>query len=252
MYGKIIAGSLGIAMMALTFQPGAQAANVHILDAVLNEKAATNEVSTNEMRRIMQSGGAIVVDTRSRAEFEAGHIPGAKNLDAPAAGQLSAMQRMTGGDKTKPLVLYCNGPFCQASRRLADKLVKDGYINVRRYQLGMPVWRALGGQIAIETGGLRRIVGRDATAVLIDVREREDFRKGTLPNALNAPVAEFLAGKFKKLPLPEDDFNRRIVIFGASAKQARSLADFMTKRPWHNVVYFNGAYADAAGTLAAR
>jgi hypothetical protein len=34
--------------------------------------------------------------------------------------------------------LYCNGLFCGRSERLADDLIKLGYQNVRRYQLGAP------------------------------------------------------------------------------------------------------------------
>ena len=40
------------------------------------------------------------------------------------------------------VVLYCNGPFCQKSKRLAAELLEAGFTNVRRYQLGMPTWRA--------------------------------------------------------------------------------------------------------------
>jgi rhodanese-related sulfurtransferase len=99
----------------------------------------TGEVSTEQVRRILADGSAIVVDTRPRAEFVAGHIPGARNVDGPPAEQVAAVERLAGGDKARALVLYCNGPFCQASRGLGDRLVEAGFTNVRRYQLGIPV-----------------------------------------------------------------------------------------------------------------
>jgi hypothetical protein len=51
-------------------------------------------------------------------------------------------------------VLYCNGPFCGKSKRLSEELITAGYTNVRRYQLGIPVWRALFGVTEIEFAGL--------------------------------------------------------------------------------------------------
>jgi hypothetical protein len=46
----------------------------------------------------------------------------------------------------------------------------------------------------------------------------------------------------RKTPLPEDDFNRRIVLFGRDGAQARQLAEVLSKRLWHNVAYFPGSF----------
>src|SRR6185503_13823238 len=79
--------------------------------------------------------------------------------------------RVLAGVKGAPIVLYCNGPFCGKSKRLADELLAAGFTNVRRYQLGIPVWRALGGVTEIEPAGLRRVLADDRTAVFIDTRD---------------------------------------------------------------------------------
>ena len=214
-----------------------------IYQAILVEPSAkTQEVSTEQLQRILLVGSAIVADTRSRAEFEAGHIPGAINIDAPTGEQVGAVSRLVVGDKAKQLVLYCNGPFCQASRRLADQLVENGFTNIRRYQLGIPVWRALGGPTAVELGGIKRVFKADQTAVYFDARSADEFAKGSVPGAHSAPVDDVVSGKLKIVGLPEDDFNRRIVLFGRDAKQARQLADYMSKRPWHNVAFFAGTF----------
>jgi rhodanese-related sulfurtransferase len=79
----------------------------------------------------------------------AGHIAGAKNVapepGSPPAAFIAAVERLVGGDKAKPLVLYCNGQYCRASRQLSEQLIDAGFTNVRRYQLGIPMWRALNG-----------------------------------------------------------------------------------------------------------
>jgi rhodanese-related sulfurtransferase len=222
---------------------GAAADTPNIYQATLAEpNQKTQEVSTEQLRQLLKDGSAVVVDSRSRAEFVAGHIPGARNLDVPPHEQVATVARMLDGDRTKALVLYCNGPFCQASRRLADQLVGAGFTGVRRYQLGIPVWRALGGPTAIELDGIARIVAADRTAVFIDGRSAQDFARGSLPNAHNAPLADVVSGKLKKLPLPEDDFNRRVVLFGYDAADARRFADLLSARPWHNVAYLPATF----------
>lgn len=221
-----------------------------IYHATLAEQGKTAEISTDEMRRVLAQSSATVIDTRTRAEFDAGHIPGAHLLGAPPAEAVAAVTRLVAGDKSKALVLYCNGPFCQASRRLADGLAESGFGNVRRYQLGLPVWRALGGPVAIEIGGIARIISADRTAVFLDGRPAADFARGSVAAAHNAPAEDLTSGALKKLPLPDDDFNRRIVVFARDGVQARAMADVLGTRPWHNVSFFAGS-GDEVIALAA-
>ena len=209
----------------------------------------TPEVSTGQMRQILADSSVIVLDTRPPAEFANGHIPGAQNLQVAPKEAVAAIEKLVGGDKGRALVLYCNGPFCQASRRVSDQLVAAGFTNVRRYQLGMPIWRALGGPTEIAIEGVDRIYKDDRTAVFLDARSAEEFAKGSLPGAHNLPPDK--AVKVQGSPMPADDFNTRIVLFGSDAAQARALAEALSKRPWHNVAYFAGSYEDLSAALKA-
>jgi rhodanese-related sulfurtransferase len=170
-------------------------APTNVYQAVLGEpNQPTAEVSTDELRRILAERTAFVFDARPPREFAISHIPGALNVAAKPGVPMSAyisdvaeIGRVVGGDYTVKVVLYCNGPFCGKSKRLADELLAAGYTNVRRYQLGIPVWRALGGVTEIEPEGLRYIVRNDMTAVLIDARDTAAYAAGTLPNARHLP-----------------------------------------------------------------
>ena len=208
-----------------------------ITQATLNETSPTPDVSTAEMRQTLKDGSAIVLDTRISAEFAAGHIPGAKLVERTSPDRVDTVGKITGSDKAAKLILYCNGPYCQASRALAGELVKAGYKNVKRYQLGLPVWRALGGPVAVEREGIARVYKADQTAIFIDTRPATEFAKGSMDGAMNIQPDALANAK-----LPEDDFNRRIVLFGADETEARRAADVMSKRPWHNVSYFPGSF----------
>jgi len=229
---------VALAAMSSCTLGSAGAEDFDIAAATLAEpNQTTREVSTRDVRRSLADGSAIVVDTRTPAEFSAGHIPGARMLASASADPVETVARLAGGDRSTALILYCNGPFCQASRRLGDRLSAAGFTNVRRYQLGMPVWRALGGPTEIDVAGFLRVHGLDRTAVFVDARSPEDFARGSLPGARSLPVEAFIAGEIRQPPLPEDDFNTRVVLFGRDARQARELAEALGKRPWHNVSY---------------
>ncbi len=231
----------GAASMAATHTASAEctAGMLHATLAEPNQR--TREVSTEEVRRILVDGSAILLDTRTRAEYAAGHIPSARNVDGPPSVAVTAVEQLAKGDKGRALVLYCNGPFCQASRRLAEQLVAAGFTDVRRYQLGIPIWRALGGPTEIELEGVVRIYGRDQTAVFLDARSAVEYARGSLKGAHSVP-ADQLASALKIAALPENDFNTRIVLFGGDPGQARALAEALSRRPWHNVTYFSGSF----------
>lgn len=52
--------------------------------------------------------------------------------------------------------------------------------------------------------------------------------------------------------MPLDDFDTRIVLFGRDARQAKALADVLSKRPWHNVAYYPGTFEELLAALSAK
>ena len=165
--------------------------------------------------------------------------------------------RLLQGKKETPLVLYCNGPYCGKSKRLAEELLAAGYTNIRRYQLGIPVWRALGGPTEIEPDGLRHVVANDRSTVLIDAREADVFRSGTLPSARNIPRSGVLEGKdvgeVKRAKddgrLPMEDHNTRLIVIGRDVAEAQYVATALAREAFHNVAYFRGGYQEALAAL---
>jgi rhodanese-related sulfurtransferase len=123
-----------------------------------------------------------------------------------------------------------------------------GYTNGQRYQLGIPVWRALGGITEIEAEGVQYVREKDQTAVWIDARDPEEFQASPIPNARNLPLRGVKPGKdvgeVKKAKddgrLPTEDHNTRIIVFGHDEAQAKAAAEAIAREAFHNVSYFAG------------
>lgn len=229
-----------------------------VLQAIFAESSSdAPEISTRELEQILQDGSAVVLDTRPHLEWSISHIPTALNV-APKPGvpmalytsDVAEVGRVVDGDKSQPLVLYCNGPYCGKSKRVAGELLEAGYTNVRRYQLGAPVWRALVGIMVIEPDGIQHVFENDQSAVWIDTRDSSEFGKSSIPGARNLPRSGVLAGKDvgevfvakNDGRLPMEDHNTRIVVFGQDGNQAREVAEALAREAFHNVAYFTGAY----------
>ena len=264
MPSEVTIGRLGVAVLfvvTLSVHVAAQPA------VPSTQEDKTREVSTEELQVILSNRSAMVLDARPSREYAISHIPGAVNV-APKPGvpmsvyvsDVAEIGRLLRGNTSAPLILYCNGPHCGKTKRLAAELLDAGYSNVRRYQLGIPMWRAAGGVCEVELEGLRHIVANDATAVIIDARESADFQRETLRGARNIPRSLVLEGKdvgeVKRAKddgrLPMDDHNTRILVVGADGAAARYVAEALTREAFHNVSYFAGAFATVHKSLMQR
>jgi rhodanese-related sulfurtransferase len=231
--------------------------HANIYQGTLQEAAqATPEISTDELRAILETGSSVVFDARPHAEFAMSHIPGAVNV-APRPGMPASLYtsdvaeigRLLEGDKSRSIVLYCNGPFCGKSKRLGADLVAAGYTRVCRYQLGMPVWRALVGVAEIETSAVKLVHRRDRTAWFVDARPSAEFAQGSVRGAVNIPRGQVTAAKDDGR-LPMEDHNTRVIVFGANTAEARTVAADIAKNAFSNVTFWSGAANDLIEALA--
>jgi phage shock protein E len=81
--------------------------------------------STTAKQLIAQ--GATVLDVRNPDEFAGGHLAQATNLPVSTL-DVAAVDKLTGGDKAKPVVVYCaKGGRAQKAK---EKLEAAGYTHV--------------------------------------------------------------------------------------------------------------------------
>lgn len=118
---------------------------------------------------------------------------------------------------------------------------------MRRYQVGLPVWRALVGVTEIELDGMRHLLEHEGTAVIVDARTPEEYSTRTLPGAQNIPAGEVTkATTDGRLPL--NDLNVRIAVFGNDAAQARAVVEELAAR---GGLMYAGYYTGSADVVLA-
>lgn len=83
-----------------------------------------NQSGKKDIPKFLQDG-AIVIDVRSKQEFQSGHFSTAKNIPHD---QIKNKIQEVGKDKTKPIIVYCaSGARSTVAR---STLMEMGYTNV--------------------------------------------------------------------------------------------------------------------------
>lgn len=200
------------------------------------------EISTEELKQILANKSEPVVDVRTPKEYAIAHIPGSIHIYEKDLEKLIQLLP----DKKAGLVIYCNGPYCHKVKRVAEQLSKQGYTSIKRYQSGLPVWRAYGNAVQTDMAGGKYIFPADKTAVWVDARPKEEFAKGTIPGAVNVQAGEVKVAN-EDGRLPYTDKGTRIVVFADSPEAARKVAEEIAHTAFWNSSYFGGTFADLKG-----
>lgn len=229
-----------VTLLALISPPLRGQTPAAITDAIIGEAdPVTPEISTAELKKVLAEGKTPVLDVRSAQEYAIAHIPGSVNHYEKELEQITTAYP----DRSSALVLYCNGPYCGKSKRLSEELKKQGYTSVRRYQLGLPVWRALGNTVQTDLPGVRYVLGGDRTAVWVDARGPDAFTKGSLPKAVNIRKGEAEAANDDGR-LPKKDKGTRVIVFADTPVEARAVAEEIAHKAYWNSSYFGGSFRD--------
>lgn len=112
----------------------------------LGDRDGLEPVIPKDLLRRIRRGDVIVVDVRPAAEFESGHIAGARSI--PIAELAKRLKEL---DRSKQIVAYCRGPYCVFADDAVRLLRRKGY-EASRLQDGFPEWRDAGYPVASGDG----------------------------------------------------------------------------------------------------
>lgn len=145
-----------------------------------------------------------VLDVRQPAEYEGGHIPGAKLIPLP-----ELQGRMGEIDKDKPTIVYC--AIGGRSRIAAQMLAGSNFPKVYNLSGGFKAWQ---GNTAAgpEDQGLALFSGRESAEEVLIVaycleKGLQDFYLKMIPLAKEPPIKEL----FQKLAAIESNHQNRIL-----------------------------------------
>lgn len=95
-------------------------------------------------KKLFDEDQAVLLDARSKEEYESGHISTALSTPILAVVKRDLdLDRLLTVEK-KILVTYCSGGLCDISVELAKELVDLGYRNIYVLGDGYPGWKAAG------------------------------------------------------------------------------------------------------------
>lgn len=110
-------------------------------DAPMNIAGATTLDSKGVIDLISTTPGVAIIDNRTKADFDDGHIEGAVNItdtDMVSESALSGVVK----SKAAPVLFYCNGVKCGRAAKATAKAVEWGYSRIYYYALGIQDWKA--------------------------------------------------------------------------------------------------------------
>jgi len=207
-------------------------------------------VSTDWVKQqVTAKADVILIDSRpQQGKYDQGHIPGAISISDT---QFDKLKDRLPADRDKTLVFYCGGLDCPLSSKSATKAIALGYTSVKVYPEGYPAWVAAAGTATVaktangelKTGKaegtidpmlFKKIMAENpAQVLLIDVRDKSEYDKGTLKTAINIPVDDL---EKKIAALPSD----RPIVFvcGTGARSGESYYMIKDLRPALKDVYY--------------
>ena len=104
--------------------------------------AAIKKVNVEEFEKLSKDKNNVVLDVRTRKEFEAGHIPGALNLDINSP---EFEKKVSSLDKSKTYLVHCAAGG--RSARACNKLSGMGFSHLVDLPPGFKGWEAAGKKV---------------------------------------------------------------------------------------------------------
>jgi rhodanese-related sulfurtransferase/DNA-binding HxlR family transcriptional regulator len=126
-----------------------EVASVHVAEVnvlageYLGARDGVEQVSARDLQERLARGQVVVLDVRPAAEYQAGHIAGARS--APLSALASLAPRLT---RRREIVAYCRGPYCVYADD-AVRLLRARGLKARRLDVGFPEWERAG--LPVET-----------------------------------------------------------------------------------------------------
>ncbi len=203
---------------------------------VLNGIPLLDPLSPQDVQKNVERG-VVIIDTRTPAEFVAGHIPGSYGISL-AAPLITWAGWVVPFGASVILVASSSSERMQAVRQL----LRIGYDDLRGFLSGgIATWEAAGLPLAqvpaMPARDLRRRIESGVAPLILDVRQDVEWRAGHLPQAIHVEAG--------RLPHAEIPFSQesQVVVHCGHADRSTVGISVLQQRGFHNLALLEGGYA---------
>ncbi len=182
-------------------------------------------------------GNPQLVDSRSSALYNEGHIPGAISVPGRDFNKYAGMLPI---EKDRLLIFYCGGPTGRLSLLSASRAEKSGYTKVKIFTDGLYGWKKAGKLVVSSAQYYMDYLEKGIPVVLVDLRTIDEARRGHIIGAVSIPG--------KDIPNSKDRFPSDkaapIILYDNDTKGASD--DFFNVRGWGyiNVSVLEGGFEE--------
>lgn len=207
-------------------------ANLHVLaEGIPGWKKAGKSVTASE--KFVKTDNIVLIDLRSKEEYEAGHIPRAHNI--PMA---SLAAKEDGFPIKAPTVVYANS-FVEAQKGY-NLIKKWGVKTISIWPGGEKSWAAKGNKLAtgptpaaitwvrqmgkgeVGLAEFKKAMDGNTGQVILDVRTKDEVQTGAFKNSVSIPLDE-IEKRIKELALGKEMLVHCST--GARAEMAKNALD---------------------------
>jgi len=218
-------------------------------------------ISTQDLHKGYKAGDTVVVDVRSKLEYDVIHVNGARHIPLGNKTFLNQVGDLVSRNAGKKIAFYCNGITCLKSYEAAKRSTKKGFKNCYVYDAGIPDWAAVYPEDTLLLG--KAIVNPDKQLIpksafkhkalpfdefksgyaanggmLIDVRDHIQRSKNLpgLKKPRHIPLDRFLP----HFVLKKEHQDKTLYIFDQVGKQVKWLQYYLKDNGYENYYFLNG------------
>jgi rhodanese-related sulfurtransferase len=156
--------------------------------------AATPRLEARAADALIRTGEAVLVDVRAAGLHGEAHVPGSRAVAYVREGFVERVRQQV--PEPSALVVLAADPFVGG---LAAAALTAGGYSVRGMLVGLDEWREAGLPLMTVPQAAPDALAATGPWTVVDVREPEEWRSGTIPGALRIPLG-LLADQLPSLP----------------------------------------------------
>ncbi|WP_010135139.1 MBL fold metallo-hydrolase [Ochrovirga pacifica] len=193
----------------------------------------THELTPDELERLANEAGALVLDVRTAKDFAQGHIP--KSIFIGLDGGFAPWVGALIGDVQQPLVLIIPEG---KEEETVTRLSRVGFDNTLGYlKGGFETWKKAGKEYDVVSQITAKHLENDVQkAIFFDVRKESEFLSERLPSAVNTPL-DSINNHLEKFPS-----KGKFYVHCAGGYRSMIAASILKSRGIHNFVDVEGGF----------